>query len=270
MKFSRNSVRSRFRRGFTLVELLVVIAIIGILVGLLLPAVQAAREAARRMSCQNNLKQIGLGLHNYHDTFKKFPSGWVDQDATSWPNPSAYTQWFDPYGWYMGDRLRESGPGWAWTNFIMPFVEQSNLHDLLGVNDQDLREFLVAWASTGATDLTGSGLDTRLSVFMCPSDTGPEINDKKTVWLGFPLHPAKSNYVGNAGIINSLYSGMRTPRWTACWVSTRVLRYVTSLTAPVTRSLWASANTAKAITPGHGLALDSTLVPAKRGATPEF
>jgi prepilin-type N-terminal cleavage/methylation domain-containing protein len=65
--------RSKHRQGFTLVELLVVIAIIGVLVGLLLPAVQAAREAARRMSCSNNFKQIGLGLHNYHSAYKGLP-----------------------------------------------------------------------------------------------------------------------------------------------------------------------------------------------------
>ena len=95
---------SKNKRGFTLVELLVVIAIIGILVGLLLPAVQAAREAARRMSCQNNLKQLGLALHNYHDTNRRFPIGADSINCLSW-------------------RVR-----------LLPFIEQSNLYDRFSFN----------------------------------------------------------------------------------------------------------------------------------------
>lgn len=72
------------KNGFTLVELLVVIAIIGILIALLLPAVQAAREAARRIQCANNLKQIGLAIHNYHDLHKKFPPGILTEHQTLW------------------------------------------------------------------------------------------------------------------------------------------------------------------------------------------
>src|SRR5688572_21241712 len=97
-------------RGFTLVELLVVIAIIGILVALLLPAVQAAREAARRMSCGNNLKQISLGLHNYHDTYKAFPAGWFDFGGAA-----------------------NNFESWGWSAMLLPFVEQQPLHDQMGV-----------------------------------------------------------------------------------------------------------------------------------------
>src|SRR5262249_49784746 len=100
---------TRARRGFTLVELLVVIAIIAVLIGLLLPAVQRVREAANRTQCANNLKQLGLGLHNYHDTYGTFPPAFVNKG---------------PYG----------TTGYAFTHglapFLLPYIEQQQLYNL--------------------------------------------------------------------------------------------------------------------------------------------
>src|SRR3712207_8631844 len=92
-------------RGFTLIELLVVIAIIAVLIALLLPAVQAAREAARRTQCKNNLKQIGLALHNYHDTFNVFPPGWVRRLNAA------------------GAAVAPTEPMWGWPVMIFPQIE---------------------------------------------------------------------------------------------------------------------------------------------------
>jgi prepilin-type N-terminal cleavage/methylation domain-containing protein/prepilin-type processing-associated H-X9-DG protein len=175
-------MRSRARSAFTLVELLVVIAIIGILVALLLPAVQAAREAARRMSCSNNLKQIGLGLHNYVDTYKVFPCGWMYDGA---PNLEC----------------------WGWGALILPFVEQAPLHAQLRVSTGS---FFNQLASPNWQPIV-DGVERPLPVYMCPSDTGYQGRGQIHVdrlfsggmgGQGYFLHnfvPGVSNYVGNSG-----------------------------------------------------------------------
>jgi prepilin-type N-terminal cleavage/methylation domain-containing protein/prepilin-type processing-associated H-X9-DG protein len=126
--------KARKHRGFTLIELLVVIAIIAILIALLLPAVQQAREAARRTECKNNLKQIGIALHNYHETFNCFPPGWIAGTATGTPN------------------------GFGWSIHILPFIEQVNLYNALN--------FLTTYTTAD------TNLSTLIPAFRCASDTG--------------------------------------------------------------------------------------------------
>lgn len=148
--------RDGSKKGFTLVELLVVIAIIGILVALLLPAVQAAREAARRMSCSNNLKQLGIAMHNYHDTYKRFPAhgcfhhGGIgeggSQQALDWSNAS------------KGSMLLK----------LLPFVEQQPLYDSI---DFSARGTAWNFPNVEAQTLPNGSLirHVELPAFNCPS-----------------------------------------------------------------------------------------------------
>jgi prepilin-type N-terminal cleavage/methylation domain-containing protein len=163
----------RGRSAFTLVELLVVIAIIGVLVALLLPAVQAAREAARRTQCSNNLKQVGLALHNFHDTYNKLPVGTHDDDNRSF----------------------------SWRTWILPYMEQTPLYNQMtqagmwtppnmgdganGVNVDTIAASEIAGVSA-ISDLC----KTKLGFYTCPSDTLPEKDND-----GY----YKTNYCGSMG-----------------------------------------------------------------------
>ena len=163
------------RKAFTLVELLVVIAIIGILIALLLPAVQAAREAARRMSCTNNLKQIGLALHGYHDLHRELPMGWLGLDSS-------------------GRADFEGDPGWAWSTRILPFIEQRPLYE----NRIDMN------ARVG-DPVNAQARVTVIETFICPSDVGDNLFDLKDAIDEETEGPnvittlAKSNYPGVFG-----------------------------------------------------------------------
>ena len=129
-------------RGFTLIELLVVIAIIAILIALLLPAVQAAREAARRAQCVNNLKQLALGYHNYHDSNNVFPT------AEGWS--------------YRSDQaVPQAAPrrSWGWRLVVLPFIEQGALYNAMNFN-------LCVWNPQNSITV----INNMISVYNCPSD----------------------------------------------------------------------------------------------------
>ena len=126
------------RSGFTLIELLVVIAIIAVLISLLLPAVQAAREAARRAQCLNNLKQIGLAIHNYHDVIGAFPPGYLSR---------------------LGPDGDNTGPGWGWAAMILPQIEQGPIFNAIN--------FGLAIESPA----NQTARLTKIATFICPTDS---------------------------------------------------------------------------------------------------
>jgi prepilin-type N-terminal cleavage/methylation domain-containing protein len=163
--------RSRGRsRGFTLIELLVVIAIIAVLIALLLPAVQQAREAARRSQCKNNLHQVGLALHNYHDTFKVFPPSRMSPGFVGWGGPAQ-----------GGSAFYLNSSGWT---MLLPYLDQGPMYNKYDHNQAASWSYY--YGAYGPGEMKGDPnvnaplTKTVLNVLVCPSDNGtkfyPAIN----------------------------------------------------------------------------------------------
>src|SRR5262249_48272274 len=168
------------RAGFTLIELLVVIAIIAILIGLLVPAVQKVRAAAARAQCQNNLKQIGLAMHMYHDVNKVLPPGQVSKGGSGGISPS---------------------PAWSWVPCLWPYLEQQALVSRLAPN---LTAALnVPAAGTPPVPSAANALDPPPAVFVCPADGGELTNSAFSATVGGVVYTGygKSNYVCNRKVL---------------------------------------------------------------------
>ena len=171
----------RIRVGFTLVELLVVIAIIGVLVALLLPAVQMAREAARRSQCQNNVKQIGLAMHNFHDTYGVFPPG-SDRIVTGPTNADAR--------WMAG-----------WATFILPYMEQQTVYDKLN----PITKFYNPSSSVNTLPnvVVLNGFTAKF--YICPSSPLPKLIQPEDSTGGL-INIQAGNYVGIMGATTNALS----------------------------------------------------------------
>lgn len=164
-----NLARQR-RRALSLVELLVVIAIVGLLIALVVPAVQSAREASRRQACGNNLKQIGLALHNHLAAHKQFPAGYVSGVK------------------HNGD---DAGPGWAWGTHLLPYLEQAELHRRIDYDEQ-----VESLLSTPVRMQS-------LPLFICPSDADfePVIDVRLSIFFKPKCQIAAASYVASAGTV---------------------------------------------------------------------
>src|SRR6266568_3198604 len=158
---------TRLRHAFTLIELLVVIAIMGILMGLLLPAVQKVREAAARTKCQNNLKQIGLAMHNHQSNYGYFPPGYISGAPA-----------LDEEG---------TGPGWGWASRLLPYLELDPLYRQI--------DFRVDIADPKHEKVR----TTVLPIFLCPADNAPPLIDVPDISGTIICQVAFGNYVGMGG-----------------------------------------------------------------------
>jgi prepilin-type N-terminal cleavage/methylation domain-containing protein/prepilin-type processing-associated H-X9-DG protein len=181
----------RRRTAFTLIELLVVIAIIAVLVGLLLPAVQKVREAANRMSCQNNLKQIALGAHNFHDTNGRFPVG-------------CYIPWAKDGFHDTQDFTLPFGPNWA--VYLLPYIEQGNLYNSVNVNAYPGTALPANLTNYPTYDRSWRALRAAVvKTYLCPSDANNQqmYNDPTPPDAPAEVGWARGNYAGTAGFADS-------------------------------------------------------------------
>lgn len=170
--------QQRHFRGFTLIELLVVIAIIAVLIALLLPAVQQARESARRTQCKNNMKQLGLALHNYHDMHNQFPPGWIRRNGGSY-NDANYCNTMD---------ANQQAP---WTVFLLPLIDQAPLFNQFNMS-------LPFSDGTNGTQAPNGPLVTRIPGFQCPS------NPYASQW---PIHLDYMGVMGGGTVADCVTSG---------------------------------------------------------------
>lgn len=219
-----SAAKKSHRHGFTLIELLVVIAIIAILIALLLPAVQQAREAARRTQCKNNLKQIGLALHNFHDTFNRFPAGQI-------------MQWHTDADQALADDVGVGNAGLSYQNTpsigvlpqILPQIEQKNLYEQMetskGFDDHNGGTAVTVGSDKGAlggpwffNNTSFALAQTVMPMFQCPSD--PQLGNDYILWQrttvpcssgtfafgagsAFDDNLKPTNYVGVGGILGN-------------------------------------------------------------------